>query len=65
MLIDDHMNSKLDKSRFVEKTRWLRPFTRWAARFSLNSPQWLPAVIRNTPLKMSSLVLRGYLLAMR
>jgi len=55
----------MDKRRFVEKTSWLRPFTRWAARFSLNSPQWLPTVIRNAPIKTSSFVLRCYHMAMR
>lgn len=50
----------LDKRRFVESTSWLRPFTRWSTRFSLNSPQWLPAVVRNAPLKLSSFVLKCY-----
>ena len=40
----------LDKKRFVESTMWLRPFTRWATRFAMNSPQWLPAGVRNAPL---------------
>ena len=55
----------MDKQRFVNSTRWLRPFTRWATRFSLNSPSWLPAFIRNTPLKLTALVLRGYHRALR
>lgn len=55
----------LDKRRFVESTRWLRPFTRWATRFSLNAPQWLPAWVRNAPLKLTSLVLRAYHRALR
>lgn len=50
----------MDKRRFVEKTSWLRPYTRWATRFSLSSPRWLPAGLRNAPLKLSSLILRGY-----
>lgn len=52
--------SFMDKHRFIEKTSWLRPYTRWATRFSLNSPRWLPAMLRNAPLKLSTLVLRGY-----
>lgn len=48
------------QQRFVRATQWLRPVTRWATRFSLNAPQWLPAALRNTPLKLTSLVLRGY-----
>ncbi len=50
----------LDKQRFVKATQWLRPYTRWATRFSLNSPQWLPAWVRHAPLKLSALILRGY-----
>lgn len=46
--------------KLVEATQWLRPFTRWATRFSLNAPQWLPAALRNAPLNMSKLILRGY-----
>lgn len=55
----------MNNRRFVELTTWLRPFTRWATRFSLNSPQWLPAMLRNAPLRMTSLVLRCYHLALR
>ena len=55
----------MDKQRFVNSTQWLRPFTRWATRFSLNSPQWLPAALRNLPLKLSSFVLRCYHMKMR
>jgi hypothetical protein len=55
----------MDKQRFVKSTSWIRPFTRWSTRFALNSPQWLPTVIRNAPLKLVSLVLRGYHRAMR
>ncbi len=54
------MKSNSNQQRFVKSTQWLRPVTRWATRFSLNSPQWLPAVVRHTPLKLTSLVLRGY-----
>lgn len=55
----------MDKSRFIEKTSWLRPYTRWATQFSLNAPRWLPAALRHAPLKLSSLVLRGYHLVLR
>jgi hypothetical protein len=55
----------MNNRRFVELTAWLRPFTRWATRFSLNAPRWLPAVVRNAPLKMTSFVLRCYHRALR
>lgn len=55
-----HPNQKL-----VSATQWLRPFTRWATRFSLNAPQWLPGVVRNAPLNVSKLILRGYHLVLR
>jgi hypothetical protein len=50
----------LDKKRYVESTMWLRPFTRWATRFAMNSPQWLPERVRNAPLKLSARILRKY-----
>lgn len=46
--------------RVIPTPEWLRPVIRWAARFSLNSPDWLPAVLKNAPLKMTSYILRGY-----
>jgi hypothetical protein len=49
-----------DQRRFVEATQWLRPVTRWAARFSLAAPQWIPGVLRNAPLRLTSLILSGY-----
>ncbi len=55
----------MDKRRFVEKTSWLRPYTRWATRFSLNAPGWLPALVRHSPLKLSALILRSYHRALR
>jgi hypothetical protein len=55
----------MDQKRFVASTQWLRPYTRWATRFSISSPRWVPAVLRNAPLKLSSLVLRGYHRALR
>ena len=51
----------LDKQAFVEKTRWLRPYTQWATRFALGSPSWVPKTISHAPLRLSSLVLRLYL----
>jgi hypothetical protein len=50
----------MDQRRFAEKTQWLRPYTRWATRVSLNAPRWLPLGLRSAPLKLSSLILRGY-----
>ena len=55
----------MDKRRFVELTSWLRPFVRWSTRFALNSPAWLPLMLRNAPLRLTSLILRGYHRAMR
>lgn len=48
------------QQRFVRATQWLRPVTRWATRFALSAPQWLPAALRHAPLKFTSLLLRGY-----
>jgi hypothetical protein len=48
------------QQRFVQSTQWLRPVTRWATRFSLNAPQWLPAPVRHAPLRLTSLVLKAY-----
>jgi hypothetical protein len=55
----------LDKKRFVESTMWLRPFTRWATRFAMNAPPWLPTWVRNAPLKLFARILRAYHKAMR
>ena len=55
----------MNNRRFVELTAWLRPYTRWATRFSLNAPQWLPAMVRNAPLKLSAFILRCYHWALR
>jgi hypothetical protein len=57
--------TSMDSRRFAEKTQWLRPYTRWATRVSLNSPRWIPETLRNAPLKLSSLILRGYHRALR
>ena len=53
------MNSQQQKE-FLEATAWLRPFTRWAAAFSFKSPAWLPAVVKNLPLKIVKRILAGY-----
>jgi hypothetical protein len=45
---------------FVQSTQWLRPVTRWATRFSLNAPPWLPALVRHAPLRLTSLVLKAF-----
>jgi hypothetical protein len=55
----------MDNRRLTEKTQWLRPYTRWATRFALESPRWLPAVLRHGPLKLSALILRGFHRALR
>ncbi len=59
------MTRATDPRRFSEKTQWLRPYTRWATRFALNSPRWWPSALRNAPLKVSALILRGYHKALR
>lgn len=53
------------KQRFMKATQWLRPVTRWSTRFSLNSPKWVPGAVRHAPLRLTSLILRGYHLALR
>lgn len=47
-----------EQERYLQKTQWLRPFTRWAAAFSMSTAGWLPAVVRNAPLKLVQLILR-------
>jgi hypothetical protein len=54
-----------DQKRFIEATQWLKPVTRWATRFSISTPQWIPSVLRNLPLRLTGLVLRGYHRALR
>jgi hypothetical protein len=48
------------QERFLQKTRWLRPVTRWAAAFSINTSAWLPEYVRNAPLKLVKRILQGY-----
>jgi hypothetical protein len=49
-----------EQQQFHAKTRWLRPYTRWAAGFSMSTAGWLPAVVRNVPLKVVKLILVRY-----
>jgi hypothetical protein len=53
------MNSQQQKE-FLEATAWLRPFTKWAASFSFKTSRFLPAVIRNLPLKIVKKILMSY-----
>lgn len=55
----------MDPVRFQAKTRWLRPYTRWAAGFAISAPRWLPDLLRHAPLKLSNLILRVYHRALR
>ena len=50
------MNSA-EQKEFLQATAWLRPFTRWAAAFSIKTEGFLPASIRNLPLKLVKLIL--------
>jgi hypothetical protein len=50
------MNSA-EQKEFLQATVWLRPFTRWAAAFSIRTEGLLPAPVRNLPLKVIKLVL--------
>ena len=45
------MNST-QQQEFLRATAWLRPYTRWAAAFSIQTAGWLPAAVRNLPLKL-------------
>jgi hypothetical protein len=45
------MNSQQQKE-FLQANAWLRPWTRWAAGFSLMTAGFLPASIRNIPLAL-------------
>jgi hypothetical protein len=44
----------------AKSTQWLRPVIRWATRFSLAAPKWLPDAVRFAPLRSASFVLRLY-----
>lgn len=54
-----------EKKQFAEATQWVRPLTRWATRFSMNCPGWVPAGVRNAPLKLSALILKRYVKSQR
>jgi hypothetical protein len=51
------MNQHTDPAK---STQWLRPVIRWATRFSLAAPKWLPDFVRFAPLRSASFVLRLY-----
>jgi hypothetical protein len=53
------MNTDQQK-QFLQSTAWLRPLTRGAAAFSFKTSRFLPAVIRNLPLKLVKRILAGY-----
>jgi hypothetical protein len=50
------MNSA-EQKEFLQAAAWLRPFTRWAAAFSIKTEGLLPAPVRNLPLKGIKLIL--------
>jgi hypothetical protein len=49
----------------AKSTQWLRPVIRWATRFSLAAPKWMPDAVRFAPLRGASFVLRLYHQGMR
>ena len=51
------MNQQRDATKSAQ---WLRPVIRWATRFSLAAPTWLPDFVRFAPLRSASFVLRLY-----
>lgn len=53
------MNST-EQKEFLQATAWLRPFTRWAAAFSIKTEGLLPTPIRNLPLKLVKFTLVRY-----
>lgn len=59
------MCAMIDKQKMAGATQWLRPYTRWSARFAMNAPAWVPGFIRNLPIKTVNLILRGYHRALR
>jgi hypothetical protein len=54
------MRGMTDKQKIAGATQWLRPYTRWSARFAMAAPAWVPGFIRHAPLKSVNLLLRGY-----
>ncbi len=57
------MNGQQQKE-FLQATAWLRPWTRWATRFSILTSAALPSWISNLPLKVVKRILRHYQLRM-
>ncbi len=55
----------IDKQKLVGATQWLRPYTRWGARWAMNAPAWVPGFLRTLPLKIVNLILRSYHRALR
>jgi hypothetical protein len=53
------MNTEQQKE-YLRSTAWLRPYTRWSAAFSMNTSGFLPAAIRNIPLKLVKRILSIY-----
>lgn len=51
--------------RVIPTPAWLRPVIRWATRFAMNAPAWLPGWLKNAPLKPASLVLRAWVALVR
>lgn len=45
------------QKEFLQATAWIRPYTRWAAAFSCKTEGYLPAVLRNLPLKLVKRIL--------
>jgi hypothetical protein len=48
------------QQQLQQKIQWLRPFTRSAASFSMSIAGWLPAPIRNFPLKIIKRIIAQY-----
>lgn len=51
--------------RVIPTPSWLRPVIRWATRFAMHAPAWVPNWLKHAPLKLSSLVLRAYVAIVR
>ncbi len=49
-----------DREKMAAATQWLRPYTRWAARFAMAAPAWVPGFIRHAPIKSVHWILRAY-----
>lgn len=51
--------------RVIPTPAWLRPVIRWATRVSMNAPAWVPGWLKNTPLKLTALLLRAWVAILR